>query len=206
VDTTEEAIGYITSCCPRVGSFSGSVAANHYLAGVAEAIRESSPTDLFPDRYKEHVSHALMMVAGSMFTDPPAAIASVYLATRFEFYFRVLSGKLTASGSWLSAEVHKAAQEQIPDARVRRRRISSVALAYKVMKLDRTRPVARVFDHLDRTIFPEPMRVAGGGTIADVGERIEYGRHASGHGELGDISAEGIFYGLVTAIVFHNQT
>ena len=41
--------------------------------------------------------------------------------------------------------------------------------------------------------------------IADLGDRIEFGRHAVGHGHWGDISAEALFYGLVTALVFYNQ-
>ena len=42
-------------------------------------------------------------------------------------------------------------------------------------------------------------------TVADIGDRIEFGRHAVGHGHWGDISAEALFYGLMTSLVFYNQ-
>ena len=35
---------------------------------------------------------------------------------------------------------------------------------------------------------------------------IAFARHAAGHGRQGDISAEAVFYGLVTAIIFYNRT
>jgi len=38
-----------------------------------------------------------------------------------------------------------------------------------------------------------------------VGDRIAFGRHAAGHGQWGDISAEAAFYGLMTALIFYAQ-
>ena len=83
-----------------MGAFSGTDEVDRFLMHVAHDMETSKPTTLFPGRYKEHVAYALNMVANHTFTDPPAAIASVYLATRFEFYFRILSGKLNADPAW----------------------------------------------------------------------------------------------------------
>ena len=178
---------------------------DNFLMGVAHDMETSKPTILFPGRYKEHVAYALTMVANHNFTDPPAAIASVYLATRFEFYFRILSRKLTANGSWITPEAQSTAKAAIDDGRLALRRFWSVALAYKVMKLDQSQTAAQVFNQLDKALYPTPQKAGTGNAIADVGARIEYLRNAAGHGEWGDISADSKFYGLVTAIVFYNQ-
>jgi len=74
-----------------------------FLKEAASQMREAKPTLAFPDRYIEHVAFAVETVSLNGFLSPPAAIASVYLATRFEFYFRVLSGKLNGDGTWVSA-------------------------------------------------------------------------------------------------------
>jgi hypothetical protein len=66
----------------------------------ADDMTHSVPSDVFPDRHKEHIAYALRMVASGGFLSSPAAIGSVYLATRFEYYFRVLSGRLNADGTW----------------------------------------------------------------------------------------------------------
>jgi type 1 glutamine amidotransferase len=41
--------------------------------------------------------------------------------------------------------------------------------------------------------------------VHNIRDRIEYGRHVGGHGYWGDLSAEAIFYGLMTGIIFYNQ-
>jgi hypothetical protein len=74
------------------------------------------------------------------------------------------------------------------------------------MKLDQSRSAARVFEKLDKAIQPTPTKAAGEIEIADIGDRIAFGRHSAGHDYWGDISSEAVFYGLVTAIIFYNQT
>jgi hypothetical protein len=73
------------------------------------------------------------------------------------------------------------------------------------MKLDQSRLAPRLFDTLDKTIFPVPITAVGGIQVANIGDRIAFGRHSAGHGLWGDISSEAVFYGLVTAVVFYNQ-
>ena len=80
-----------------------------------------------------------------------------------------------------------------------------MAVTYKLMKLDQSRPVPRVFDLLDKAILPAPIMAAGAFEVTDIGDRIAFGRHSAGHGMWGDISSEAVFYGLMTAIVFYNQ-
>ena len=205
MDRTQQAIDFIKTCCRNVGAFQATYDVHRYLKETASEMSASEPSEVFPDRYIEHVAHAIDMVASNMFTSAPAAIASVYLATRFEFYFRILSGKLNGDGTWVSLFAQQGAQAAINDARLRRNRISSVALAYRIMKLDQSRKIVQACMALDNSLYSTPTTVVGGMTVADIGDRIEFGRHAAGHGHWGDISAEALFYGLMTAAVFYNQ-
>ncbi len=203
---SDEAAGYIRTHCQYMGSYSGDGSPYRFLARVAEDMAPAPPTDLFPDRYKEHVAYTVGMVARHGFLEPPAAVAAVYLATRFEFFFRLLSGKLKGDGTWVNKAVDQpSAVAALGEKGLKGNRVSDVAVTYKLMKLDRSRPAARVFDALDKAILPAPITAAGGFRVADIGDRIAFGRHSAGHGLWGDISSEAVFYGLVTAIVFYNQ-
>lgn len=204
--SSDEAAGYIRTHCQHMGSYAGDGSPYGFLARVAEEMAPAPPTAMFPDRYKEHVAYAVSTVARHGFLEPPAAVAAVYLATRFEFFFRLLSGKLKGDGTW----VNKAADQPSAVAALGKKglkgnRVSDVAVTYKLMKLDRSRRAAQVFDALDKAILPAPIAAAGGFRVADIGDRIAFGRHSAGHGLWGDISSEAVFYGLVTAIVFYNQ-
>jgi hypothetical protein len=205
MDRTQQALDFITKCCRYVGAFQGTSDVYRYLKETAEKMRVSETSAVFPSRYIEHVAYAVDMVASDMFLSSPAAIASVYLATRFEFYFRILSGKLNGDGTWISLSAKQAALAAIKDRRLRRNQISSVALAYKIMKLDQSRKIVQACTALDNSLYATPTTIVGGVTVADIGDRIEFGRHAVGHGHWGDISAEPLFYGLMTAVVFYNQ-
>ena len=132
--------------------------------------------------YKEHVVYTVGMVARHGVLEPPAASAAVYLATRFEFFFRVLSGKLQGDGTWL----HKAVDQPVAVATIGKKglqgdRVSDVAVTYKLMKLNQSRPAAGVFDTLDKAICSVPLKAVGGFHIADIGDRIAFGRHSAGH-------------------------
>lgn len=204
---SEEAAGYIKTHCPRIGSYAGDFTPYRFLARVAEEMAAAPHTDLFPDRYKEHVAYALGMVARHSFLEPPAAIAAVYLATRFEFFFRLLSGKLNGDGTWLNKTIDQpTAVASLGKKGLKGNRVSDVAVTYKLMRLDQSRAVARVFDSLDKAILPTPALAVGNFKVADIGDRIAFGRHSAGHGLWGDISSEAVFYGLVTAIIFYSQT
>ena len=72
------------------------------------------------------------------------------------------------------------------------------------MKLNPTGVASRCAA-LDGVLYLKPTLAADGTIISYVGDRIEYGRHAVGHGSRGDISAEAVFYGLMTAIVFYER-
>ena len=205
MDRTHQALDFITTCCRNVGAFQGTSDVHQYLKETAAEMEVSEPSAVFPDRYIEHVAYAVDMVASNMFLSPPAAIASVYLATRFEFYFRILSGKLNGDGTWISLSAQQAARAAINDNRLKGKRISSVALAYKIMKLDQSRKIVQACTALDNSLYATPTTVVGCKTVADIGDRIEFVRHAVGHGHWGDISAEALFYGLLTSVVFYNQ-
>jgi hypothetical protein len=203
---SEKAASYIMTHCRNIGSFEGDDTPCQFLAQVAEEMAVAEPTSLFPNRYKEHVACAVRMVARHPFRDPRAAIAAVYLATRFEFFFRLLSGKLNADGTWINQAVDQpAAVAALGKKGLGGNRVSSVEVTYKLMQLYRLRPAAQVFASLDKSIFPSPITVAGGDTLADIGDRIGFMRHSASHGYRGDISSEAVFYGCVAALVFYNQ-
>jgi len=200
---TDEAIQYLTTCCKRIGAFSG----NHpfaFLKNVASQIDKSKPSKVFPARYKEHVAHAVDMVASNLFTSPPAAIASVYLATRFEYYFRILSGKLNADGTWISSMVKSDARAAMNN-KVLPDRVSNVSLAYQIMMTDTSLQIVQQCAKIDKCLYKEPITLARNEIVHNIGDRIAFARHRVGHGHWGDISSEAIFYGLMTGIVFYNQ-
>jgi len=208
---TDEAVLYITTWYSRIGAANtgklipGLSGPSVVIQTAARDMLEAKPSDAFPDRHKEHISYALRMVASSSFLEPPAAVASVYLATRFEFYFRVLSGRLKADGAWKTDKDKEEVRDLLSDGRLNRNRIQSVALAYKIMKTNTGIPLVRVCNDLDTSLYPKPKEMPDRTIISDIGGRIEHSRHRVGHGHWGDISAESMFYGLLTAIVFYNQ-
>jgi hypothetical protein len=202
---TDEAIKYLTTCCQNIGAFSGTGHPYAFLKNVASQIEQSKPSKVFPPRYKEHVAYAVNMVALNLFLSPPAAIASLYLATRFEFYFRILSGKLNGDGTWISSEARTAAQATIGDWRLKKERISSLSLAYRIMMTDSSLQIVQQFNKIDNCLYQKPVTLANGHKVHNIGDRIEFGRLVVGHGHWGDISSEAVFYGLLTGIVFYNQ-
>lgn len=203
-DRVQRASDLIVSCCAHVGAFHGSGAAHHLLVETAAEMRSCRPLAVFPQRYIEHVAYALDTAARFRFLSPQAAVASVYLATRFEFYFRILSGKLTREGTWVSQLAQHEAINAIDDTRLKRPMVSSVALAYRVLKLDIGRVPAEC-RALDEALYTSPIELGSGLVIANLGDRIEFGRNEAGHGARGDISAEAVFYGLMTAIMFYGH-
>jgi hypothetical protein len=203
-DPVQQASDLIVTCCAHVSAFEGSGEAHQLLMDTAAEMRQSRPSAAFPQRYIEHVAYALDTVARFGFLSPQAAIASVYLATRFEFYFRILSGRLTREGTWVSAVAQREAIDAIGDQRLKRAKVSSVARAYRVMKLNTGR-VSTQCRTLDAALYPKPVTLGSGFIVSDLGDRIEFGRNEASHGARGDISAESVFYGLMTAIVFYGH-
>ena len=199
-DRSQQAVDYVTSCCGRIGAFQGTSDVHDYIRETAAEIAASQLSTAFPGRYKEHVVYAMNMVASNMSISSPAAIASPYLATRFEFYFRVLSSKLNNDGTWVSQDARKVARGGIKDRRfknsLKRKHISNIAVAYKIMKLDQTLQLVQHCEALDRKLYSTPIKVVGGFDVTDIGDRIAFSRHAAGHGEWGDISSEALFLGL----------
>ena len=206
MNPTEQAIKYIVGCCSNIGSFHGPGTVYEFLSRIASDMAASKPTDVFPGRYLEHVTYAVNMIAQNRFTSSPAAIASLYLVTRFEYYFRILSGKLKGDGSWISPEAQDTARSLISDKRLERKRINSVSLAYKIMLTNHSLNLTKHCMQIDNTLYKRPHKVIGGKEVNDIGSRIEFGRNLITHGHWGDISAEAIFYGQMTAIVFYNQS
>jgi hypothetical protein len=74
------------------------------------------------------------------------------------------------------------------------------------MKTDPSLLISRRCAELDAALYQVPTMAVGPVEIRDLGDRVQFGRNVAGHGHWGDISSEALFYGLMTAIVFHSQT
>jgi hypothetical protein len=206
MDRSARAVSYIVNCCPTIGRYAGMTNVYGFLQETAAEMSQTKASEVFPDRYIEHVAYAMSLVSSNLFTSPPAAVASVYLANRFEFYFRMISKKLHPDGTWISSMEQAASKSEIEDDRLNKKRISSVALAYRIMKLNKSHGAVQHFIALDNAIHSVPYKTMTGFKIECIGDRIEFSRHAVGHGHSGDISSEGVFHGLVTALIFHSLT
>lgn len=212
MNPTEESIFYITKWYPHMGAgntlarIPGLSSPYKVMIKAASDMLQVEPSDAFPNRHKEHIAYALEMVASGGFLSSPAAVGSVYLATRLEFYFRVLSGRLKADGTWKTSKDQQEMRNLLTGVTgLERTRINSVALAYKIMKTNTDLPLAQICNDLDKMLYPKRIEKADGKIVSDIGDRIEYLRHHSAHGHWGDISGDAYFYGLMTVIVFYNQ-
>jgi len=182
-DRIQHASDLILSCCPHVSAYEGTGDAHQLLIETAVDMHERPASAVFPSRYVEHVAYALDAVGRFGFLSPQAAVASVYLATRFEFYFRILSAKLTREGIWVSARAQQEAVTAIGDRRLKRPRVSSVSLAYRVLKLGDGR-VSKQFGALDAALYPKPVTLGSGFVVADLGDRAARSSVPVGHGTV----------------------
>ena len=204
-DRAKLAVDYIKSGCAGIGAVYDPGDIRAYVCDTAAEIAVALPSTALPERYIEHVAYAMNQFARNEPFSPPVAVASVYLATRFEYYFRVLSGRLNGDGTWVSSTDQNEAQKGIKDQRLGKKCISSVSLAYKIMKLNTSSPLAQHCSALDGALYPTPAGTCMGDAILDLGDRIEFGRNAVGHGHWGDMSRESMFYSLMTALVFYSR-
>ncbi len=194
---------YLLLCCPRAGAYSLLDGLLNIISDCADLITSTPDKDLFHIRQKEAVALAMKEAVTPGFDDPRRAIASLYLATQFEFYFRILSGLLNPDGTWKSPADQRKAKSLLPrESRLNRRSISSVELAYKLMVLNNADPRAAVLDELDKAIrsrFQSQL-------YNNLGGRIKYVRDRGTHGQWGDVSGEGVFYATLTAILYFAST
>ena len=100
-DRSDEIVELILKCCARPGMSAINSRASPYqiIEEVLHEMEASTPSEPFPELYVEFVAHSIKMtIHAKSFLDADPAVASVYLATRFENYFRHLSGKLGGRG------------------------------------------------------------------------------------------------------------
>lgn len=194
---------YLLACCPRAGAYSLPDGLLNLVCDCADLMKASPDKDIFLGRQKEPVALAMKQAATPEFDEPRQAIASLYLATQFEFYFRILSGLLKPDGSWKSPADQQKAKSLLPgENRLNHGSISNVELAYKLMVLNNADLRATLLDELDKAIrlrFQSQL-------YNNLGGRIKYVRNRGAHGEWGDLSAEGVFYATLTAILYFAST
>jgi hypothetical protein len=191
--------------CPRAGSCWMDSAAMAFIDELSTSIATSPSSELFGMRHKEHVAYAIHAVATSVPLDPLAALASAFLSTRFELYFRLISKHLNANGTWKSPEAQQAAKTVLADKRLDRGRINDVSLAYRIMLLHSDHPVSRLLIDLESKLtysFDKTNEFYH----HDIGTRIKVLRDPGSHGFYSDLSSEGYFYALLTGIIFYSST
>lgn len=106
-DKIQLATNYILETCPNIASYSltfenGQNPILQFLKELCADINNSKPSKLFPEDLIKNVSYAIQEWVKSCEDrneKRPGVLASVYLATRFEFYFRILSNVLNADGT-----------------------------------------------------------------------------------------------------------
>jgi hypothetical protein len=104
---------------------------------------------------------------------------------------------VVGSPEWL-IELRKAKSLLPDERRLNYRSISNLELAYKLMVRNNADPRAIVLDELDKAIrsrFQSQL-------YDNLGGRIKYVRDGGAHGQWGDVSAEGVFYATLTAILY----
>jgi hypothetical protein len=198
---------YLVACCPTAGGYSLPDGLINLICDAADFMTSTPDKDIFLGRQKAPVALAMKEVitpgfdATSMtfMSVPRKAIASLYLATQFEFYFRILSGLLNPDGSWKSLADQQKAKSLLPgENRLNQGSISNLEVAYKLMVLNNADPRSVLLDELDKAIrsrFQSQL-------YDNLGGRIKHVRNRGAHGEWGDVSAEGVFYATLTAILY----
>jgi hypothetical protein len=190
---------YLVPCCPVAGSYSLPDGLINLIVDCASTMATQADKDIFLGRQKAPVALAMRESVTPEFEHPMKAFASLYLATQFEFYFRFLSGLLHPDGSWKSPADQQTAKLLLPaDNRINRSRVYDVELAYQLMVLKNGDPRAALLKSLDTAI-----RSRFQSSIYDnLGGRIKFVRNRGAHGQWGDVSAEGVFYATLTAILY----
>jgi hypothetical protein len=181
---------YLVSNCIRAGAWTLHGGHQNLVTDVADMMAHGSDTDLFVGRQKEPVSVAMKNCISLGVMDPLNAISALYLATQFEFYFRILSGSLNIDGTWKNSEAKERAIELLPSKKkqLNRERINSVELAFSLAILRQDDARCSVVRELS---YELNSRVTSN-LYKDLGGRIGFCRHRSAHGEWGDVSAEGV--------------
>lgn len=190
---------YLVGCCTVAGAYLLPDGLINLITDCAHTVGTQPDKDIFLGRQKAPVALAMKEAVTPGFEHPRKAFASLYLATQFEFYFRFLSGLLHPNGTWKSTADQEVAKLLLPEeGRLNRKCVSDVELTYKLMILKNGDQRAALLNSLDTAI-----RTRFQSTLYDnLGGRIKFVRNRGAHGEWGDVSAEGVFYATLTAILY----
>ncbi len=202
INPADRAAGYIETYCSHGNSNSVTEDVFNFLEQAALDMEHSPRSGLLFERQKNQVVDALRKIVIRGFISSEFAIASNYLAARFEGYFRILSGLMDGDGGWKSADA-KLAAEQLTGMTFDDR-VDDVALAYNLVRYNQTLPVARYLTELDAKLYTTPFIAPDDNTvITNIGERIKRNRVKVQQGYWSECSFEGIFFSLLTALIFY---
>ena len=131
---------FLVSFCDHVGAFHGTSEPLWLLQSFAEELKSSPNEQIYGERRREHVAHAINMITTSTFTQPPSAVAMPYLISQLEFLFRKNSRHIDATG--------KVVLDYPPNVGQRRKRDSyenSIETAYILFRDYSQSPAASAF-------------------------------------------------------------
>lgn len=191
----------IEESCPRIGAFSINDDGFWFIHNLSLELNQSSHTD-FDGRRKDPNVFALKLLNEGM---AERAVATVYLLSQLEYLFRKRSIYLEIDGSWNSNPLPANTPAHIKNLRTRKR-INNIADSYEIFLLNNSYATATAFNNLEQRlpksivsdIHDKPL------TLETVGKRLGYFRNLGLHGQLGDISGEGYFAGILMALFFYS--
>src|SRR6266436_4572352 len=82
---------YLIACCPKAGAYSLPDGLINLVSDAADLMISTPDKDIFLGRQKPPVALAMKEAITPELDRPQRAIAALFLATQFEFYFRILS-------------------------------------------------------------------------------------------------------------------
>ncbi len=188
----------ITQCTPRVGSVATNGDSTLYLRMVAADISHWPSERGNAGRRLKHIAYALDTCSAG-FLEPPGVLAATFLLHQLEFFFRMLAPHIDAGGAFVNAQMKREAELTL-EKKISRDRISSIEAAYALAMCDQTSLAIKTLSRLDAELGPTSTYDR---TLNTLGDRIGYMRHQVSHGYWADPSADGLFYGLMTAIVLY---
>ena len=198
----KKSFDYIVRYCNHIGIYESIAEVNDFLDEAASDIEQSPASAVFPENFKNQVAYAIRKTVTRGFVSSEFVINADFLARRFEHYFMLCSGLLDSRGEWVDAEARLKA-ETILGMPVESP-LDDVGLLYKLARKNHSSSLSKCLCELDDRLYAETVTMPDGKTvISDIGDRISWNRKRVAQGYWNELSSEGMFFSLLTSLVFY---